>query len=136
MSTRPIPQVREFMTRAPKTIAADAALDTVHSEMKRMNIRHFPVEREGVLVGVVSDRNVKAALLNNRTHNFKAEDVMISDPFVVPPHITLDRVVSAMAEEKVGCAIVQQETGEIVGIFTTTDACRALSQILRTLYPL
>jgi CBS domain-containing protein len=124
------------MTRAPKTISDDTALETISAEMKRLNVRHFPVERNGVLVGVVSDRNVKAAHLNNRTQSFKAEDVMISEPFVVPPHSTLDTVVSAMADEKVGCAIIQQDAGEIVGIFTTTDACRALSQILRTLYPL
>ena len=33
MSTRPIPQVREFMTRAPKTVRADASLETVRAEM-------------------------------------------------------------------------------------------------------
>jgi acetoin utilization protein AcuB len=36
-----------------------------------------------------------------------------------------------MAEHKYGSAIVVQN-GQVVGVFTTVDACRALSELLGT----
>ncbi len=133
--TRTMPQIREFMTRSPKTVASNTSLDAVHSLMKQGGIRHLPVEKSGRMVGIISERNVQAALLHSHSERLAAEDVMIPDPFVVPPHAELDLVASAMAEEKFGCAIVQEEGGAVVGIFTTVDACRALCQVLETHYP-
>ncbi len=132
---RPMPKVQEFMTRSPKTMVAETPLETVQCLMKEWGIRHFPVEKQGTLVGIVSDRNVKAALLSPEGKSFSAEDVMVPEPYVVPPDVDLDLVVSAMAEEKFGCAIVQEGDGKVVGIFTTVDACRAFCQILETNYP-
>lgn len=130
-----MPQVREFMTRAPKTVSASTPLETVQCLMEELGIRHFPVEKDGKLLGIVSERNVKAALLTSTGKDFSAEDVMLPQPYVVPPYTDLDLVVAAMAEEKYGSAIIQEDSGEVVGIFTTVDVCRALYQVLETHYP-
>ncbi len=39
-----------------------------------------------------------------------------------------------MAEEKYGCAVIQGENGSVEGIFTTVDACRALRELLETIF--
>ena len=59
---------------------------------------------------------------------------MTPDPFTVSPQAPLDGVVSEMAEHKYGCAIIVQENGKIVGIFTAVDGLRALSEILQQNY--
>lgn len=133
--TRKMPQVREFMTAAPVTVQSDASLVEVQVLMRRHGVRHLPVRKNGSLVGVVSDRNVQAEIGSPYGERYTAEDVMISDPFTVPPHAELDGVVAAMAEEKYGCVLVQDEGGELLGIFTTVDACRALRQVLETYFP-
>jgi acetoin utilization protein AcuB len=43
----------------------------------------------------------------------------------------LDVVADALAEHKYGSAVVIQND-KVVGIFTTNDACRALSELLRS----
>jgi CBS domain-containing protein len=37
-----------------------------------------------------------------------------------------------MAEHRYGCAVVKQDNGKVVGIFTATDGLRVLGQILET----
>ena len=60
---------------------------------------------------------------------------MVRDPFTVAADTELDEVVAAMAEEKYGCALIHDDDGKLIGIFTTVDACRALRQVLETFYP-
>lgn len=135
MSPKKSPQVREFMTPMPHTINADLSLEAVDRLMDQFRVRHLPVKKGGRVVGIVSDRNVKEAMAVREKAPLTAEDIMIPDPFRVPAHVGLQEVAAAMAEEKYGSALVQDDTGELVGIFTSVDACRALRQILETLYP-
>jgi acetoin utilization protein AcuB len=53
---------------------------------------------------------------------------MTDQPYTVGPGTPLDEVVSTMAEKKFGSAVVVQNN-KIVGIFTTVDACQALSDL-------
>lgn len=131
--TKPMPQVREFMTKAPHTIGADITVHKAQEIMREFQIRHLPVQYGGKLVGVLSDRNIKTALASSLADKFKVEDIMMPDPFVVEADARLDDVVNAMAEEKYGCTIVREDS-KVVGIFTTVDACRALRQVLETFY--
>jgi CBS domain-containing protein len=50
----------------------------------------------------------------------------------VEADVPLDRVAAAMAERHVGSALVTK-AGKLVGVFTGTDACRALAQVPRSL---
>jgi acetoin utilization protein AcuB len=45
--------------------------------------------------------------------------------YIVSPDAPIGEVASAMAEHKYGCAVVMNGT-HLAGIFTTTDALRAL----------
>ena len=55
---------------------------------------------------------------------------MTAHPFVVTGDAPLDEVADIMATKKYGSAIVAGREG-VEGIFTTTDACRALVSILQ-----
>lgn len=52
---------------------------------------------------------------------------MIKDPWIVEPGTPLDQVLDKMADDRIGSVLVA-EKGELVGIFTATDACRELSK--------
>ena len=52
------------------------------------------------------------------------------DVFAVSPDTELSEVLEEMAEEKYGCAVVQEKDGKVVGVFTTLDACRLLAELL------
>lgn len=78
----------------------------------------------------LTDRDVKLASSFQGAAEFKVEEVMTPDPYTVKPGTSLEHVVSEMAEHKYGCAIIQQDNGKIVGIFTTIDALRVFSEVL------
>ena len=57
---------------------------------------------------------------------------MTRDPYCVPVGTPLSEVAGQMAEHKYGSAIITNGIGQIVGIFTTTDAMRVLQKMLQS----
>lgn len=49
--------------------------------------------------------------------------------YAIAPDTPLDEVVRTMAEKKLGCAVIMQNT-HVVGILTTVDVCRVLANML------
>ena len=129
-----IPTVQSVMTPFPYSIEAGASLREGRHMMQSHDVRHLPVVRHRKLVGILSDRDLKRALdpslgLPPKDELF-VDDVMIHDPYVVETTERLDNVLDEMAEELIGCALIVRE-GKLVGIFTTTDACREFANHLR-----
>lgn len=124
-----MPQVQKVMTKLPHTIGSDIPLARAEALMRNEGFRHLPVLDGGKLVGMLSDRDVSLAA-SLGSEGMKVEDVMTLDPFVVTPDAPLDNVVMEMAERKLGSAVVRQDNGQIVGIFTAVDGLRVLSETL------
>ena len=122
------------MTVMPHTINYTVPINTAFEMMREHRIRHLPVQNAGNLVGILTDRDIKLASSFSGAAELKVEDVMTPDPYVVKPHTALDQVVLEMAEHKFGCAVIQQENGKVVGIFTATDGLRVLGGILQENY--
>jgi acetoin utilization protein AcuB len=59
---------------------------------------------------------------------------MTPEPYAVKPGTSIENVASEMAEHKYGCAVVEQENGKVVGIFTATDGMIVLARILAEHY--
>ena len=123
--------VAHFMTLVPQTIGADIEVARARRMMRDKQIRHLPVQRAGKLVGVISDRDVKVAESFTGPGKLMVEDIMTSDPYVVLPATSLEEVALQMAQHKWGSAVIQDEDGKILGIFTDTDALRALAEQLQ-----
>jgi acetoin utilization protein AcuB len=123
--------VREYMSKSAHTIGDDQPLSVAKKMMREHVIRHLPVLRGGKLVGVVSERDValiKAmATLDDRKTS--VSEAMSSDVYAIAPEADLATVAADMAEHKLGCAVVTVGT-KVVGVFTTVDGMRALSDLL------
>lgn len=128
-----MPQIQKVMTKLPRTIGHDIPVIRAEALMRSEGFRHLPVLDGGRLVGILSDRDITlAAALGDS--KMKVADVMMPDPYVARPDYALDRVVMEMAERKIGSAVVQQENGTVVGIFTAVDGLRVLSETLADFY--
>jgi acetoin utilization protein AcuB len=124
--------VRRFMSVSPAVIESHRTLADAHAIMRERHIRHLPVVEGGRLVGVVSQRDLYL-LETLRTVDAASETVteaMSADPYRVSPDSPLEEVAHEMADRKFGAAVVM-EGEQIVGIFTTVDALRALAAVLR-----
>jgi acetoin utilization protein AcuB len=126
--------VEEFTTPDPITATEDMTIDDLSRLMQKHGIRHLPVVRDGAVVGVISDRDVRlvAGLTVPEKLQVQAADIMAADPLTVSAAAPLDEVALAMSEKKVGSVIVNDEDGRFLGIFTATDALNALIEIVRS----
>ena len=124
--------IRRFMTVGPHSISSRHTLAEAHQTMRERGVRHLPVIDDGKVIGVVSQRDLYLleTLRGVDAARELVEEAMSSEPFVVDPDAALEDVAEAMAFHKHGSALVV-EGSAIVGIFTTTDALRALVTLLR-----
>ena len=131
--SKPIPPISKYMTTTPHTADGSLTLAAASKLMQDYGIRHLPVVAGDKLLGVITDRDIKFA------ESFSIVDAekvtvfgaMTEEPYSVSPETPLDEVVATMAEKKYGSAIVVQNK-QVVGVFTTVDACRAFSELLST----
>jgi acetoin utilization protein AcuB len=128
-----IPEIQKYMTPIPHTIGAEQSLATARDFMKKLEIRHLPVLSAGKVVGILTDRDVKMALGLNGVNPIitRVQDFALEDAYQVSPQAKLDEVAAELAERKIGSALVMDH-GHLIGIFTTTDAMRALAELLKT----
>lgn len=119
--------VRNYMSKRPRIARPDMTLAEAHTLMRTHRIHHLPVVDNGKLVGEVSIRDLYLleTLPDVDTRTVTLEDAMSPKPYTVPPDASLDRVVRAMLRRRLGSAIVV-EKGAVTGVFTTTDALKAL----------
>ncbi len=127
-----MPQVQKFMTPMPHSIGLKQPIRAALDLMRDHGIRHLPVQEGGELVGILTDRDVKLAGSFAELDQVSVEEVMTPDPYSVTPQSPVDQVVLEMAAHKYGCALVKQENGKLVGIFTSTDALRVLGETLQS----
>lgn len=127
------PQVIAFMTPFPYSIDIDEPLVQARQMMREGHFRHLPVTRGGNIVGVVTDRDIKLLLGpdfgNPDEQELKVRDAYVDKPCVVSASTPVAAVARTMAEHHIGSAIVTKND-KLVGIFTVTDACRALAEVL------
>ena len=127
------PQVIAFMTPFPHSIDVDAPLEDAHKLMRGRRFRHLPVISGGEIVGVLTDRDIKLVLGPDfgspDERELTVRDAYVERACIVPASTPVAKVARVMAQNRIGSAIVTKH-GKLVGIFTVTDACRALAEII------
>ena len=115
----------------------DATVKEAAHLMHERRIRHLPVTGPGRgLIGILTDRDIRQALpsratslsvreINHLLTKLTVEEVMTPDPYAPSPDTPLADVVRTMTERRIGSAVIVDK-GRVVGVFTTTDAMRAL----------
>ena len=124
-----IPPIKAVMTPFPHSVGIDDSIETARKAMSAQGIRHLAVMERGQLVGVISERELDLAAGARRVR-----DAQVAGAYVVELTERLDRVLLAMSRSHLGSALVVKR-GKLVGIFTTSDACRIFGECLRNIFP-
>ncbi len=119
------------MSTSPHTIGAEQTLAEAAEVMRTHGIRHLPVLQGRQLVGVVSDRDLKIveAFPDVKRDEVPVSEAIAQEAYAVAPDTAIVDVVDHMADHRYGSAVVV-DGNDVVGIFTTIDALRALSDVL------
>jgi len=125
--------IDKVMTAYPYAIPAEAPLLDARKLMLEHKLRHLPAVRGSELAGLISDRDIKLVLGPEFAYPDPREltvaDVMVPDPYLVDEGTALATVLRHMADAHLGAVLVTRG-GELAGIFTATDACRRLAEVL------
>lgn len=132
--------VREVMTPDPVVADATSSIFEVIERMQEEDIRHMPVLDRGQLVGVVSDRDLKAfsydAVMSNPEEGAQGRLrrpvslLMSGDPISVEAEAELGDAVDLLLENKIGAIPVTDPEGNVVGIVSYVDVLRAARELL------
>ena len=125
------PRIQDFMTLQPLAIEGKENIETARKMMSKFSIRHLPVLTDGIVSGILSERELNLATGIECVDPLRllVIDACSERPYIVHPNTPLREVVDVMAKEHFGSAIVMENT-HLVGIFTTVDACRALHELI------
>ncbi len=126
--------IRDFMLPNPYTIEFLEHLGTAEKIMNRYRIRHLPVVDGRKIYGLISERDLKIAAGVYKDSDFRTKilckDICLSAPYVVEENEPLEAVLATMARRRLGSTVITKN-GAVTGIFTTTDACRLLADLVK-----
>ncbi len=138
MSKKHMPTMVSVMTPFPHFIAPNASLGEAKRLMDEFAIHHLPVVDDFDIVGLISHRDLlRAVSLGERLSH--QPDIVVSDlvnhrPYMVDVGDPLVPVLQSMIDNRIGSVIVLKD-GELVGIFTSTDAMRHFAGFLEEAFP-
>jgi|SRR5450759_88390 acetoin utilization protein AcuB len=133
-------KVSDRMTGDAITVQADDPIRVAMDLIDQKQLRRFPVMKDGDLVGIVTDRDLRnttassVVLTEKKYHDFlldnvKIESIMSANPRTVSPQSDLKDAARLILEIKVGGLPVLQD-GRLVGIITETDLIDTLLEQL------
>jgi acetoin utilization protein AcuB len=132
------PIVGAVMTSFPYFVEADDTAATLERMMDEHKIRHLPVQENGEVVGIVSERDlhhrVSRGAAKSEKDKIQARDIMVRDPYIVPFRTPLREVVFEMAKRRIGSVLVQRQ-GKLAGILSAMDVCRIFGEYLESMFP-
>ena len=132
-------QVKEMMSRELVTIGPRGSCLDAAVRMQRARVRHLPVvNHDGLLVGIVTDRDLRHHLFTPRVFEVLAStpeavlldgvrvaEIMATDVMTVEAGASVGDAAGTMRKHRVGSLPVM-ENGRMVGIVTDVDVLRQI----------
>lgn len=129
---KPKLKISDAMTPYPVSVSPDTLISEVYDLMVSKHIRHVPIVKNSSPVGIVSERDIHLARSLTESSELDGMQVSMVSPletFIVELDTPLDEVLQQMLSRHIGSVLVQNKD-ILVGIFTLTDACRALQEVM------
>ena len=131
--------VSDWMTKKVIILYPDDYLSDALYMMKQPGIKHLPVLKNGTLLGIISDRDIKEHSPSKATTldiyelhyllaKTKIKDVMKAKVITTDPGTPVEEAAMIMLDRNIGCLPVLEQ-GQLVGIISDKDIFRALVDI-------
>ena len=126
-------KVVDLMTTDPLTVTAAETVGKADQLMAENNIRQIPVVKGRELLGIVTDRDVRAFLSDalvgepetrERALKTAVSEIMTTEPLSIAPDDDLRDAVEILIEQKFGAIPVVDEAEGLVGIVSYVDVLR------------
>ena len=133
--------VSKRMTPNPVTIPPTMTVSEATNLMKSNNFRRVPVVEDGKLVGIVTDRDLRAVApspattlsvfeINHLLAKMLVKEIMKSPVITISSGATIEEAALMMYTHKIGGLVVLNSVGAVVGIITETDIFKCLVDVM------
>lgn len=135
--------VSERMAKKLVTVNPDTKLSEARKLMLDLNIRHLPVVNgEGLLVGIVSDRDMRSSMPSSLLGREEFEkalervlahtvgEIMTENPLTISVYYTIQDTLLVMRQRRVGALPVIDENGYLKGILSTRDLLSSFVNVM------
>ncbi|NJD26673.1 MAG: CBS domain-containing protein [Chloroflexi bacterium] len=131
--------VGEQMSQPAIVVSPSTPVATAMKLIRQRHIRRLPVVDDGVLVGIVSERDLLRAMPSPATsltvweipellERLHVHEVMTRQVVVVQPDTPIKEAAQLMVDHKIG-GLPVVEDGRVVGVITETDIFRVFVTI-------
>ena len=133
-------KIVDVMTANPLTVEAEEPVGMADELMAENNIRQIPVVKGTELVGIVTDRDIRAFLSDALPTDLSAREkalktplgeIMTNEPIYLAPDDELEEALELLIEQKFGAVPVVDEAEGLVGIVSYVDVLRFFLNSLR-----
>jgi acetoin utilization protein AcuB len=132
--------VKDWMSKDLVTVEEDTSIMKASRIMKQNNIQHLPVLRQGRVVSIVSDRDLKEATPSKATtldihemyyllDKVTVKSLMPANLYTIAPGDTVERAAAVMLKNHISALPVVDAKGALAGIITKGDIFRAFVSI-------
>ena len=132
--------VKEWMASEPIVVDENTSIMKATQIMKENNIRRIPVVRDGRLIGIISDRDIKEAAPSKATSldvhelyyllsEIKIKDIMTPDPITLRENDSVEKAAVIMLENRISGMPIVDDENHVIGIITETDVFKVMVSI-------
>ncbi len=132
--------VKEWMATNPIVVDENTSIMKATQIMKEHGIRRIPVVRDGRLIGIISDRDIKEAAPSKATtldvhelyyllSEIKVKDIMTPDPITLKENDSVEKAAVIMLENRISGMPVVDDDYHVVGVITETDVFKVMISI-------
>jgi CBS domain-containing protein len=116
-------QVKDIMTSNVEALPPDASIKTLALKMRELNLGTIPIEEDGRITGIVTDRDlVLRGLADSRDPDKTlARDIMSREVTFCYDDQDVPDVAHLMEEKKLYRLPVVTHDGKMVGLFSVSD---------------
>lgn len=124
--------VRNWMVKKVVSIPKNCHIVEALSLMKKYSIRHLPVVDNGLLMGLISESDLRQVMIPSLMEDLRVDQLMIKNPVTISPEESLEEAARLIYRYKIG-GLPVVEKGKLVGILTTPDILAAFIQLMGVL---
>ena len=129
------------MTANPITITPDTTVSDASELMRTHKFRRLPVVRDGKLVGIITDRDLREVApspattlsifeLNYLLAKMQVKDIMKTNVLTILPTATIEEAALVLYKKKIGGLIVVDDKQAVVGVITETDIFKTFVDLM------
>jgi CBS domain-containing protein len=119
-------KVREAMSQDVETVRSKATVEDVAQRMAKRGIGYFPVCDRGLLVGVITDRDITCRIVadRRRAEMTRVADIMSKGVAYCLADDDLTTAIHVMEQNRIRRIPVLDHNDHLVGVLSLTDVAR------------